>query len=130
MTFLLGKQAMFGQDPPISLRSTTAVRRPAVAIVQARFLPASPLPIMRNSNCCLSAMAIPKANAHTQVVPRFRADQFPRLLVQKRDTRLAMRVRFVPQYPENSSVLMSSSSTLDATSIFLMLVTMAGGPAM
>ena len=37
------RQAMFGHDPPISPRSTTAVRRPAFAIVQARDLPASPL---------------------------------------------------------------------------------------
>jgi hypothetical protein len=26
MVFLLGRHAMFGQDPPISFRSTTAVR--------------------------------------------------------------------------------------------------------
>jgi hypothetical protein len=26
MMFLLGRQAMFGHDPPISLRSTTALR--------------------------------------------------------------------------------------------------------
>ena len=26
MMFLLGRQAMFGQDPPTSFRSTTAVR--------------------------------------------------------------------------------------------------------
>jgi TM2 domain-containing membrane protein YozV len=36
--FLLGKHAIFGHDPPISLRSTTAVRRPTLAIAQARFL--------------------------------------------------------------------------------------------
>jgi hypothetical protein len=49
LMFLLGRQAMFGHDPPISLRSTTAVRWPAAAIVQARYLPGSPLPITRMS---------------------------------------------------------------------------------
>src|SRR5712692_622522 len=49
MMFLLGRQAMFGHDPPISLRSTTAVRWPAAAIVQARYLPGSPLPMTRMS---------------------------------------------------------------------------------
>jgi hypothetical protein len=28
MTFLLGKQAMLGHDPPMYLRSMTATRRP------------------------------------------------------------------------------------------------------
>src|SRR5215469_13684384 len=44
MTFLLGRHAMFGQDPPIYFRSTTAVRLPSLAIVQAINLPAVPLP--------------------------------------------------------------------------------------
>src|SRR5215471_13650141 len=44
MTFLLGKHAMFGQDPPIYFRSMTAVRRRSLAIVQAINLPAVPLP--------------------------------------------------------------------------------------
>src|SRR5690242_17795333 len=46
---------MFGHDPPISFRSTTAVRRPALPIAQAKFLPASPLPMMSKSKCSLSA---------------------------------------------------------------------------
>src|SRR5215471_5572763 len=58
--FLLGKQAMFGQDPPISLRSTTATRWPALAIAQARFLPASPLPMISKSTCCLSDIVSPQ----------------------------------------------------------------------
>ena len=49
MMFLLGRQAIFGHDPPISLRSTTAVRCPSLAMVQARYLPDSPLPITRMS---------------------------------------------------------------------------------
>ena len=49
MMFLLGRQAMFGHDPPISFRSTTAVRWPSPAMVQARYLPASPLPMTRMS---------------------------------------------------------------------------------
>jgi len=48
ITFLLGKQAMFGQEPPMYFRST-AVRWPACAIVQVIHLPASPLPMTRIS---------------------------------------------------------------------------------
>src|SRR5579872_4153304 len=44
MMFLLGRQAILGQEPPINLRSTTAVRSPVLASVQAVYLPASPLP--------------------------------------------------------------------------------------
>ncbi len=44
MRFLLGRQATFGQDPPMYRRSITAVRWPAAAIVHATYLPASPLP--------------------------------------------------------------------------------------
>jgi hypothetical protein len=32
---LVGKQAMFGHDPPMRPRSSTTVRRPSVALVQA-----------------------------------------------------------------------------------------------
>src|SRR5271170_2795139 len=49
MTFLLGRQAMFGHDPPIYFRSTTAVRLPSLAIVQAANLPAVPPPSTRAS---------------------------------------------------------------------------------
>src|ERR1700758_2108860 len=42
--FLLGRQAMFGQDPPIYFRSTTTARIPFLAWVQATYLPASPPP--------------------------------------------------------------------------------------
>src|SRR5437763_1367128 len=51
ISFLLGRQLMFGQDPPINFRSTTAVRRPDLAMFQARYLPPSPLPRMRTSYC-------------------------------------------------------------------------------
>src|SRR5438067_13811482 len=44
MTFLLGRQAMFGQEPPTYRRSMTATFLPWEARVQARYLPASPLP--------------------------------------------------------------------------------------
>src|SRR5580700_5042032 len=50
MTFLLGRQAMFGHDPPIYFRSTTAVRLPSLAIVQAANLPAVPPPSTTTSN--------------------------------------------------------------------------------
>src|SRR5580704_13152844 len=44
MIFLLGRQAMFGQEPPTYFRSITTARFPSLANVQARYLPASPLP--------------------------------------------------------------------------------------
>src|SRR5271166_5744260 len=51
ISFLLGRQAMLGQEPPIQRRSTTAVRRPDCAICQASNLPPNPLPRIRTSNC-------------------------------------------------------------------------------
>ena len=50
ISFLLGMQAMLGQEPPIHLHSTTAVRRPVCAMCQARSLPPVPLPRTRTSN--------------------------------------------------------------------------------
>src|SRR5215469_626359 len=44
MTFLLGIQAMLGQEPPIYFRSITTARIPFLAKVQAKYLPASPQP--------------------------------------------------------------------------------------
>src|SRR6202795_3254252 len=38
ISFLLGRQLVFGQEPPINLRSTTAVRCPHLAVCQARNL--------------------------------------------------------------------------------------------
>src|SRR6266581_1429016 len=49
MTFLLGRQAMFGQEPPTYFRSTTAVFIPFLASVHERSLPAAPLPRMSRS---------------------------------------------------------------------------------
>src|SRR5215472_3741857 len=49
--FLLGRHAMFGQDPPIYFRSMTAVRLPSLAIVQPINLPAVPLPSTTTSYC-------------------------------------------------------------------------------
>src|ERR1700680_558507 len=37
ISFLLGRQLVFGQEPPINLRSTTAVRCPDLAMCQARY---------------------------------------------------------------------------------------------
>ena len=51
MTFLLGKQATFGQEPPTSFRSMSAVRWPSFDSVHARYLPASPLPTTTTSYC-------------------------------------------------------------------------------
>jgi hypothetical protein len=56
ITFLLGKHAIFGHDPPIYFRSTTAVRWPACAIVHVRCFPASPLPITRISKRSISGI--------------------------------------------------------------------------
>src|ERR1700692_2603706 len=36
ISFLLGRQLVFGQEPPINLRSTTAVRCPDLAMCQAQ----------------------------------------------------------------------------------------------
>src|SRR6266404_809245 len=49
MMFLLGRHAMFGQEPPTYFRSITAVFIPFLASVQERSLPAAPLPRMSKS---------------------------------------------------------------------------------
>src|SRR5262249_52940863 len=50
MMFLLGRQAMFGQDPPIYLRSITATRFPSPANVHAATVETVPPPRMTKSN--------------------------------------------------------------------------------
>src|SRR5438034_11513397 len=61
MTFLLGRQAMFGQEPPIYFRSTTTVFIPFLARVQERSLPAAPLPRMSRSysSCSMAGAGLP-----------------------------------------------------------------------
>src|SRR5438067_9138985 len=60
MTFLLGRHAMFGQEPPIYFRSITAVFIPVLARVQARSFPGAPLPRMSKSySSALAARAGP-----------------------------------------------------------------------
>src|SRR5256885_15985699 len=49
MIFLLGRQAMLGQEPPTYFRSMTATFIPFLARVQERSLPAAPLPRMSRS---------------------------------------------------------------------------------
>src|SRR3989442_1389256 len=49
MMFLLGRHAMFGQEPPTYFRSIAAVFIPFLASVQERSLPATPLPRMSKS---------------------------------------------------------------------------------
>src|SRR5262249_9199327 len=44
ITFLLGRQAMFGHAPPTYLRSITTTRCPFCADVHAMSLPPAPLP--------------------------------------------------------------------------------------
>src|SRR5438309_10572689 len=58
MTFLLGRQATFGQEPPTIARSTTTVFCPWLARVQARILPATPLPMIRFSTCSVLMMML------------------------------------------------------------------------
>src|SRR5258705_11481013 len=50
MIFLLGKHAMFGQEPPIYLRSTTATRLPSPAKVHAAMVEPVPPPTTTRSN--------------------------------------------------------------------------------
>src|SRR6516225_8525979 len=44
MIFLLGRQAMLGQEPPTYFRSMTTACFPVLARVHAMYFPASPLP--------------------------------------------------------------------------------------
>ena len=44
MTFLLGRHAILGREPPIHFRSITTAFFPFLAKVQATYLPGSPLP--------------------------------------------------------------------------------------
>src|ERR1700691_4787723 len=50
MTFLLGRKAMLGHEPPTYLRSIKATRRPSAANVQAATVPPVPPPRMTMSN--------------------------------------------------------------------------------
>src|SRR5580693_5662672 len=50
MMFLLGRHAMFGHDPPMYLRSTTATRLPSPANVHAATVEPVPPPRITRSN--------------------------------------------------------------------------------
>src|SRR5580692_12613144 len=56
MTFLLGRQAILGHEPPIYFRSITATRLPCLPRVQARYFDPSPVPIITISYCSVSIM--------------------------------------------------------------------------
>src|SRR5215469_11635306 len=62
--FLLGRQAILGHDPPMYLRSITAVLLPCLASVHAMYLPPSPLPRTTTSYFFTfeSLMVIPSLN--------------------------------------------------------------------
>src|SRR5262245_10949651 len=60
MTFLLGRQATFGQEPPTIARSTTTVFWPWLARVQPRILPATPLPLTRLSTRSVALILSPE----------------------------------------------------------------------
>src|SRR5215468_775335 len=49
ISFLVGRQLMLGHEPPIHLRSMTAVRCPVLARCQLSNLPPAPLPRTRTS---------------------------------------------------------------------------------
>ena len=49
MMFLLGKHAMFGHDPPMNFRSTTATRFPSLANVHAASVDPAPSPRITRS---------------------------------------------------------------------------------
>ena len=51
MMFLLGKHAMFGHDPPMNFRSTTATRFPSLANVHAASVDPVPSPRITRSYC-------------------------------------------------------------------------------
>jgi hypothetical protein len=56
--FLLGRQLMFGDDPPIHRRSTTAMRRPDSARCHARCIPPLPPPSTIASKCSTASSRI------------------------------------------------------------------------
>src|ERR1700731_1108046 len=59
MTFLLGRQATFGQEPPTIARSTTTVFWPWLARVQPMSFPATPLPMIRFCPCSMLMIHAP-----------------------------------------------------------------------
>src|SRR5205807_1374079 len=59
MMFLLGRHAMFGQEPPRYLRSTVATRCPCSANVHARNFDPVPLPSNRRSYSSASVILAP-----------------------------------------------------------------------
>src|SRR5882757_5117447 len=63
ITFLLGRHAMLGHEPPIRARSTTTVRWPSRASSQAMYLPGSPPPRMTFSTFSLSTTIMSSGRA-------------------------------------------------------------------
>lgn len=59
ITFLLGRHAMFGHEPPIRARSITTTGRPCRASSHAMYLPASPPPRTAFSMCEVSFTLLP-----------------------------------------------------------------------
>src|SRR5260370_749288 len=73
ISFLLGMQLTFGQEPPIHWPSTTAVRRPDRARCQASSLPPAPLPRMSASNRSSATMSSSRskdASSPASLLPR------------------------------------------------------------
>src|SRR5262245_26239659 len=76
MTFLLGRQATFGHEPPIILRSMTAVFSPRLASVHPTSFPPTPLPITTFRYCSTATANLLMA---VLCVRRFLASLFTRL---------------------------------------------------
>src|SRR5262252_7448601 len=73
MIFLLGRQAILGQEPPINFRSMTTARIPFLAKVQAMYLPASPLPSTTTSysSGCVTGVCIDLSGYLAHCAPTF-----------------------------------------------------------
>src|ERR1700683_384431 len=67
MTFLLGRHAMFGHDPPIYLRSSTTTRCPSPANVQAASVDPVPSPRITKSYSSACASSAPRNDAAATV---------------------------------------------------------------
>src|SRR5215471_18346883 len=81
ISFLVGRQLMLGHEPPIHLRSTTAVRCPLLARCQLSNLPPAPLP--RTSASYRSV----DIGAHPPAVTAIRRRSRPRPCSQNRELR-------------------------------------------
>src|SRR5215813_14523410 len=94
MTFLLGRQAIFGHDPPMYLRSITSTRCPSPAKVHAAIVPPVPLPRMTTSYSSWVSFRIEEASCMVLMCFSFSQTRvmnaFPDELAQHRRAELRM----------------------------------------